>query len=107
MSTTSREYPITVTDEDETIQAENAIEELFGSSRHSRWATPMSGSEDFSRVLNEVPGSFIGLGATAPGADHTSSPFNHSPYATFDDGVLADGTALYAHLGASRLRQLA
>ena len=102
-----REYPITVTDVEETIHAENAIEELFGSSRHSRWATPMSGSEDFSRVLNEVPGSFVGLSAVAPGADHASTAFNHSPYAIFDDGVLADGTALYAHLGASRLRQLA
>ncbi|MET3812543.1 M20 family metallopeptidase [Arthrobacter sp. UYEF3] len=100
------EYPITVTDVDETIHAEHAIEELFGSSRHSRWATPLSGSEDFSRVLNEVPGSFIALSAVAPGADHTSSAFNHSPYATFDDSVLADGTALYAHLAISRLRQL-
>jgi hippurate hydrolase len=34
------------------------------------------------------------------------SPFNHSPYATFDDGVLADGAALYAELAISRLAAL-
>ncbi|KIS26118.1 amidohydrolase [Arthrobacter sp. SPG23] len=101
------EYPLSVTDEDETNTAEKTIQELFGDSRLTRWATPLSGSEDFSRVMAEVPGTFIGLSAVAPGADHTSTPFNHSPYATFDDGVLSDGAALYAELAASRIAALA
>jgi hippurate hydrolase len=67
----------------------------------------LGGSEDFSRVLAEVPGTFIGLSAVPEGTDHTNSPFNHSPYATFDDGVLADGAALYAELAISRLAALA
>jgi hippurate hydrolase len=70
-------------------------------------ATPLSGSEDFSRVMNEVPSTFIGLSAVPPGADHVAAPFNHSPYATFDDGVLADGAALYAELALSRIATLA
>ncbi|WP_104137687.1 M20 family metallopeptidase [Arthrobacter sp. ZGTC131] len=102
-----QEYPLTITDEDETHTAENVIAGLFGESRLSRWATPLGGSEDFSRVLAEVPGTFIGLSAVPPGADHATSPFNHSPYATFDDGVLADGAALYAELAISRLAALA
>ena len=101
------EYPLSVTDEDETNTAERTIQELFGDSRLTRWATPLSGSEDFSRVMAEVPGTFIGLSAVAPGADHTSTPFNHSPYATFDDGVLSDGAALYAELAVSRIAALA
>jgi amidohydrolase len=101
------EYPATINDEDETRTAEKTIEGLFGSSRLSRWATPLSGSEDFSRVLAEVPGTFIGLSAVAPGADHTATAFNHSPYATFDDGVLSDGTALYTELAVSRIAALA
>jgi hippurate hydrolase len=101
------EYPMTVTDEDETHTAENVILDMFGDSRLSRWATPISGSEDFSRVLAEVPGTFVGLSAVPRGLDHTSSPFNHSPYATFDDGVLSDGAALYAELAASRIATLA
>ncbi|WLQ07675.1 M20 metallopeptidase family protein [Arthrobacter oryzae] len=101
------EYPLSVTDEDETHTAEKAIQKLFGDSRLTRWATPLSGSEDFSRVMAEVPGTFIGLSAVAPGADHTSTPFNHSPYATFDDGVLSDGAALYTELAVSRIAALA
>lgn len=101
------EYPATVNDGDETHTAEKTIENLFGSSRLSRWATPLSGSEDFSRVLAEVPGTFIGLSAVAPGADHTATAFNHSPYAAFDDAVLSDGTALYAELAVSRIAALA
>jgi amidohydrolase len=101
------EYPMTVTDEDETRTAENVISDMFGDSRLSRWATPISGSEDFSRVLAEVPGTFVGLSAVPRGVDHTTSPFNHSPYATFDDGVLSDGAALYAELAVSRIATLA
>ena len=57
--------------------------------------------------MAEVPGTFIGLSAVAPGADHTPPPFNHSPYATFDDGVLTDGAALYAELAIARIAALA
>ncbi|MFJ4262621.1 M20 family metallopeptidase [Paenarthrobacter nicotinovorans] len=101
------EYPLTINNNDETATAENVIAGMFGESRHTRIATPLSGSEDFSRVLAEVPGTFVGLSAVAPGADHTTSPFNHSPYATFDDGVLTDGAALYAELAVSRIATLA
>jgi len=101
-----QEYPLTINDEDETTTAEKVIAGMFGGSRHTRMATPLSGSEDFSRVLAEVPGTFVGLSAVAPGADHATSPFNHSPYATFDDGVLTDGAALYAELAVSRIATL-
>ncbi|MGJ3192006.1 amidohydrolase [Paenarthrobacter nitroguajacolicus] len=101
------EYPLTINDEDQTTTAEKVIAGMFGESRHTRMATPLSGSEDFSRVLAEVPGTFVGLSAVAPGADHTTSPFNHSPYAMFDDGVLTDGAALYAELAVSRIAALA
>lgn len=101
------EYPLTVTDVDETRNAERIITSLFGDERYSRMAQPLGGSEDFSRVLAEVPGSFICLSAAAPGEDHRTAPFNHSPFATFDDNVLADGTALYAELALTRIAELA
>ncbi|MDP9884896.1 hippurate hydrolase [Sinomonas atrocyanea] len=103
------EYPLTITDTAQTEFAEAAVAELFGGSagRHARLAQPLSGSEDFSRVLAEVPGSFIGLSAVPAGVDPATAAFNHSPYATFDDAVLADGAALYAHLAFSKTAQLA
>ncbi|WP_334172961.1 M20 metallopeptidase family protein [Sinomonas sp.] len=100
------EYPLTVTDRRETEFAEAAIAELFDG-RHARLPQPLSGSEDFSRVLAEVPGSFIGLSAVPAGADHATSAFNHSPFATFDDAVLSDGAALYAHLALAKTADLA
>ena len=101
------DYPRTVNDEDETHTVEKTIVNLFGESRLTRWAHPLGASEDFSRVLAEVPGTFIGLSAVAPGTDPTTSPFNHSPIAMFDDGVLTDGAALYAELAVSRIATLA
>ncbi len=100
------EYPVSITDYTETEHAEGIISGMFNAERLTRLATPISGSEDFSHVMAAVPGTFIGLSAVAPGQDHTTTAFNHSPYATFDDGVLTDGAALYAELAISRLASL-
>lgn len=97
------EYPVTVNDVDETAFAAETIAEVFGEGRGEEMATPLGGSEDFSRVLDEVPGSFVGLGATLPGRDPATAPYNHSPWAVFDDSVLPDGAALLAELATRRL----
>lgn len=94
---------MTVNDVDETAFAAETIMEVFGEGRGEELAHPLGGSEDFSRVLDEVPGSFIGLGASPPGTDPAVGPYNHSPQAVFDDSVLADGSALLAELATRRL----
>ncbi|MEH0109702.1 M20 family metallopeptidase [Tersicoccus sp. MR15.9] len=101
------EYPLTVTDAAETRFARTVVGELFGPDRHQDMAHPQAGSEDFSRVLAEVPGAFLFLSAVPAGADHTTAAYNHSPYALFDDAVLADGVALYSRLAIDRLATLA
>lgn len=100
------EYPLTVTDATETSNVEKHVRELFGDERYTQMANPLSGSEDFSRVLAAVPGSFVFLSAVQPGVDPAGTAFNHSPYATFDDSILADGTALYAQLAVARIAEL-
>ncbi|TFD58921.1 amidohydrolase [Cryobacterium suzukii] len=100
------EYPPTVTDEGETGRAERVVGELFGEKRFTRMVNPLGGSEDFSRVLQQVPGTFVFLSAAPRQADAPAA-YNHSPAATFDDGVLADGTALYTQLALSRMAELA
>ena len=101
-------YPATVTNDDETRFVAQTAEQLFGSDRYIDLRDPLSCSEDFSRVLDLVPGSFVVLSA----ADHSAYvdgtiQDNHSPRVRFDDSVLADGAALYAQLAADRLTQLA
>ncbi|MET7905019.1 M20 family metallopeptidase [Streptomyces sp. NPDC005336] len=97
-------YPVTVNDTGEVDFVARTVAELHGEERFSPMPQPLNGSEDFSRVLDEVPGAMIVLGATPRGADPATAPNNHSPLAVFDESVLADGAALYARLAADRLR---
>lgn len=101
-----RQYPLTVNDQAETDFLARTATELFGEERFVPMINPVAGSEDFSRVLDEVPGAFAFLSAVPPGADPATAAYNHSPFATFDDQVLADGAALYAQLAIDRLESL-
>ncbi len=90
-------------DPDETAFAQQTVTGLFGTGSFTPAANPLTGAEDFSFVLEQVPGSFVMLGACPAGSDPATAPFNHSADAVFDDGVLADGAALYAELAMRRL----
>jgi amidohydrolase len=96
-------YPLTVNDAGEVAFAEATVAELFGNERFLRTPYPVPGSEDFSYVLEQVPGAFVMLGACPPDADPATAPFNHSAEAAFDDAVLADGATLLAELALRRL----
>jgi amidohydrolase len=96
-------YPVTVNDAAEVTFAEGVVADLFGGQRYVRMPNPHTGSEDFSFVLDRVPGAFLMLGACPPDADPGTAPNNHSAEAVFDDAVLADGTALLAELALRRL----
>jgi amidohydrolase len=96
-------YPVTANDPAKAAFAASTATELFGAERVLDLPNPLTGSEDFSFVLQQVPGAFILLGACPPGMDLDSAAGNHSAFATFDDSVLADGTALYAELAVRSL----
>jgi amidohydrolase len=96
-------YPVTVNDPAEADFAADVVRDALGEERYEALRQPLHGSEDFSRVLDEIPGAMLTLGAPPAGADHERSPNNHSPLAEFDDAVLADGAAVYAELAARRL----
>jgi len=99
------EYPVTATNPAETDFLAATVAEVFGPDRFARMENPLTGAEDFSRVLNEVPGSFAMLGAVPPGVDPATAAYNHSPQATFDDAVLPDGAVLLAELAIRRLER--
>ncbi|HEX9030443.1 MAG TPA: M20 family metallopeptidase [Streptosporangiaceae bacterium] len=96
-------YPVTVNSQAEFGFARQTMEEVFGEGRFLTAPNPLTGSEDFSYVLEQVPGAFIMVGACPLSADPVTAPFNHSAEAVFDDAVIADGTALYAELALRRL----
>ncbi len=99
----STEYPVTLNDAAEAAFAVETIADTFGPGRGETAEFPLAGAEDFSFVLERVPGAFVMLGACPPGGDPETAPTNHSAVAVFDDAVLADGTALYAELALRRL----
>jgi hippurate hydrolase len=96
-------YPVTVNDRAEAAFAATTIAECLGTKRFHPMPAPFAGAEDFSRVLTEVPGAFVILGACPSGADQDTVADNHSETVMFDDAVLADGAAVYAELAARRL----
>jgi hippurate hydrolase len=96
-------YPVTVNDEAETRFAALVAADLLGEDRCVAQLNPLTGAEDFSFVLEQVPGSFLMLGACPPGADPASAPSNHAADAIFDDSVLGAGAALYTELALRRL----
>ncbi|MER5553517.1 M20 family metallopeptidase [Streptomyces sp. NPDC002793] len=96
-------YPVTVNDPAAVDTVARTVSELFGEDGYETLPRPMTGSEDFSRVVDEIPGAMVFLGATTPGADPGTAPDNHSPLADFDESVLGPGAALYAALATGRL----
>jgi amidohydrolase len=97
------EYPVTVNDATEAAFALDTIAAAFGPERGEHAEFPITGAEDFSFVLEQVPGAFVFLGACPPDRDPEAAPTNHSAVAIFDDAALPDGTALYAELALRRL----
>jgi amidohydrolase len=95
------EYPVTVNNDAEHDFLADTVRDLFGEQRYHLMENPLTGSEDFSRVLDEIPGAYVFLGACRSD-DPSTAPNNHSPMAAFDDSVLADGATLLAELAIRR-----
>ncbi len=96
-------YPVTVNNPAQVAVAEEVIAATLGADRYVAQQNPDLGSEDFSFVLEQVPGAFVSLGACPRGSDPDGAPANHSAEAVFDDAVLADGAAVYAALALRTL----
>ncbi|MEB7504421.1 M20 family metallopeptidase [Arthrobacter koreensis] len=96
-------YPMTENDPSRTFEAIRELRELFGEERVIQSRDPLMGSEDFSLVLQKIPGAFLFLGATPPDVDPETAAWNHSPRVLFDDSVLADQAAALAQLAFNRL----
>ncbi|MDN6159481.1 MAG: M20 family metallopeptidase [Brevibacterium sp.] len=98
------QYPVTVNDETETAWTLDQVRGLLGADRVEVADQPIMPSEDFSFVLQEVPGTYMMLGAKRTDVPEDEQGDNHSPFVIFDDTVLGDQAALLAHLALERLR---
>ncbi len=98
-------FPVTTNNGDEARHCLGVAADLFGTDRTATLGTPLMGSEDFSLVLDQVPGAMVLIGACPPDQDPATAPFNHSAGAQFDDALLGDGAAFLAELAISKMRR--
>lgn len=100
-----RGYPVTSNTPAEVDRAAGLVRGLFGEAAYATAPQPISGAEDFSYVLQEVPGTYLGLGATPVGEDPATAAYNHSAQARFAEESLAVGPAVLAALALDRLAE--
>jgi amidohydrolase len=100
----TEEYPLTINDAAHAEFAAGVVEDVFGADRYQPQRQPLTGAEDFSRVIAEVPGCYLFLGACTSD-DWAGADSNHSPRAAFSDDVLTSGTLLHAELAIRALRR--
>ena len=96
-------YPVTVNDAEVAAQVTAAATQLLGEQASAVMAAPLMGAEDFSYVLERVPGAMAFLGACPPDLDPATAPGNHSDLVVFDEDALPAGVARYALMAAQAL----
>ena len=93
-------YPVTVNvEEPDAERMFQVASSIFGEDRAMRLPTPVMGAEDWSFVLQKVPGAMAFLGAQPPG-DGPVAP-NHSNRMVIDEDAMSTGIALHAALALS------
>ncbi len=98
-------FPVTVCDPRAVAMGEAVTGALFGAAAWRGLDQPIMGAEDFSYVLEQVPGAMFFLGVAHAGADWHTCPAIHSPRMVVDEDALPRGAALLAGLAERFLAQ--
>jgi hippurate hydrolase len=96
-------YPVTVNDGAAADEVLDAARWLVGDQRSVAMASPIMGAEDFSYILEQVPGAMAFLGTRPDGVPAAEVAPNHSNRMVIDESAMTTGIALYA---ATALRRL-
>ena len=97
-------YPVTVNDEEVGPHVVQLADEVLGSAVPMEM--PMMGAEDFSYVLQRVPGAMAFVGGCPPGTDPDAAAPNHSNRVVFDEAAMVKGVAMYAAFALDTLGAL-
>jgi hippurate hydrolase len=89
-------YPVTVNHAESTAFARGVAADLLGEDRIVDLEAPIMGAEDFSYVLQRVPGALMFVGARPPGGGE-GAPL-HSNRMVLEESAFATGVALHAAL---------
>jgi hippurate hydrolase len=90
-------YPVTVNDADFVAFARGVATELLGADSYIDMPAPFMGAEDFSYVLQRMPGCMMFLGVMPEGHDdHNHVASCHSNRMILNEDALAVGIAMHA-----------
>ena len=96
-------YPVTVNDAGEAARFAAVCEATLGEKSHLTLPSPVMGGEDFSMLLQRVPGAMALLGVCpADIADSREAPQCHSHRMRLDEAGLRHGIALHAAMALDR-----
>ena len=76
---------------------------IVGADRVAILPNPVMGAEDFSYVLQRVPGAMLFLGGTPWDRDAATAAPNHSNRVFFDEQAMVSGMAMYAGMALRHL----
>ncbi len=96
-------YPVTVNDDGVAPYVVELAGALLGPEQADTMTDPIMGSEDFSYVLQRIPGAMAFLGACPVDITPGEAPANHSNRVTFDEDAMAHGVAMYASFALDAL----
>jgi amidohydrolase len=90
-------YPVTINDPGFTDFARAVAAGLLGSDRYIARGAPLMAAEDFSYVLQRMPGCMMSLGVMPKGHDgHSHVAPCHSNHMILDEDAMAVGIAMHA-----------
>ena len=96
-------YPVTINDPEYTAFVSETARSLIGPDRVKEMKAPIMGGEDFSYVLQQVPGAMAFLGGRPASEDPDTAPQNHSNVVVFEEEPMIVGVALYAAVAIRHL----
>ena len=100
-------YPVTVNNPGSAEFSLDVAREVLGEKAVVTLPNPVMGAEDFSYVLNRVPGSMMFLGGTPHDKNPAVAAPNHSNRVYFDESAMVDGIAVYSAMAMRHLSPVA
>jgi hippurate hydrolase len=94
-------YPVTVNDAEQTAFAQQVVTDLLGERGFTSLRSPLMGAEDFSYVLEQIPGAMLFLGVR-PDDPSLCAPC-HSNRMVLNEEGMAAGIAVHAALALRAL----
>jgi amidohydrolase len=96
-------YPVTVNDDSFADHVLGLAGDVVGADKVVRQPHPVMGAEDWSYVLQQVPGAMMFLGGTDLDRNPATAAPNHSNRVLFDERAMATGIATYAAVALDHL----